>query len=340
MADFLSSWDTTKTSVGSSNADQIHLPLHNGGTYDFVIDWGDGGPTDHITVWNQAETTHTYASAGPYDLTIAGTCTGWRFNNTGDRLKILDISQWGTLKFGNLGSYFYGCENLTATATDVPDLTGTTALTNCFRGCLAFTSDLSAWDVHAVTNMYAIFRDCHVFNSDLSGWDVHAVTDMYSMFCYCYAFTSDLSGWDVHAVTNLQSTFYGCYDFTSDLSGWDVHAVTNMYAMFHDCHVFNSDLSAWDVHAVTNMTYMLTGANTFSSLNYSKALLAWSAQSLQASVTLGGGTRKYYKGTPTAARASIIANHGWTITDGGQEPGYSPFEGSPMLIADGSFQLT
>jgi surface protein len=255
MSDFLSHWDTTKTSTGSSNSDQIHLPLVSSGTYDFVVQWGDGN-NDHITVWNQAETTHTYASGGAYDLIITGTCTGWRFNNTGDRLKILNISQWGTFKFGNTGAYFYGCENLTATATDVPDLTGTASLNQCFRNCYVFNSDLSAWDVSAVTNM----------------------------------------------------TY-----------------------MFYGCSVFNSDLSAWDVHAVTSMSNMFTGSG-LSVLNYSKALLAWSALPLHASVTLSTGP-KYYAGTPASARASIIANHGWTITDGGLSTDYSPFQGNPMMMS-------
>ena len=56
MADFVSQWKTDNPGV--SNNDQITLPLVSGGTYNFLVQWGDGN-SDTITVWNQAETTHT-----------------------------------------------------------------------------------------------------------------------------------------------------------------------------------------------------------------------------------------------------------------------------------------
>ena len=78
---FISRWDTTATNSGSSNADQIRLPLESG-TYDFTIDWGDGS-SNSITAWDQAEVTHNYTSSGIYTLTITGTLVGWRFGNYG-----------------------------------------------------------------------------------------------------------------------------------------------------------------------------------------------------------------------------------------------------------------
>ena len=39
---FISRWDTTITSTGSSTNNQIKLPLESTGTYKFLIDWGDG----------------------------------------------------------------------------------------------------------------------------------------------------------------------------------------------------------------------------------------------------------------------------------------------------------
>ncbi len=37
---FVSVWNTSKTSMGSSNATQITLPLESSGVYNFNIDWG------------------------------------------------------------------------------------------------------------------------------------------------------------------------------------------------------------------------------------------------------------------------------------------------------------
>ena len=81
---FVSTWKTDNTSTGSSAANQVKLPLISLGTYNFRVEWGDG-TADNITVWNAAATTHTYASAGTYEINITGTLTGWQFNNTGDR---------------------------------------------------------------------------------------------------------------------------------------------------------------------------------------------------------------------------------------------------------------
>lgn len=91
---FSSTWDTTKTSTGSSAANQIKLPLIASGNYNFVVDWGDGS-TNTITAWNQADVTHTYASSGVKNVSIAGTIKGWQFANSGDKLKITDISRGG-----------------------------------------------------------------------------------------------------------------------------------------------------------------------------------------------------------------------------------------------------
>lgn len=75
LSSFISTWRTTNTSSGSSASNQVKLPLIDVGTYNFVVNWGDGNQ-DTITSWNQAETTHTYTSTGDYVITITGVLTG------------------------------------------------------------------------------------------------------------------------------------------------------------------------------------------------------------------------------------------------------------------------
>ena len=100
---FEATWTTSLTSTsfytpgnpykvtGATLANQIKLPLLSTGTYDFTIDWGDGSE-DTITAWDQAEVTHTYATAGEYTTTIIGTLKEWSFIGSGDILKITNIS--------------------------------------------------------------------------------------------------------------------------------------------------------------------------------------------------------------------------------------------------------
>ena len=49
------------TTQAGSLSTQFQLPLTSSSTPNFVISWGDGN-SDTITVWNQAETLHTYSA--------------------------------------------------------------------------------------------------------------------------------------------------------------------------------------------------------------------------------------------------------------------------------------
>ena len=88
--DFLSTWDTLELSTGSSANDQIKLPLVSSGSYNFLVDWGDG-QTDTITSPTDVAVIHTYSLSGVYTINITGTIVGWQFNDDGDRLKLLEI---------------------------------------------------------------------------------------------------------------------------------------------------------------------------------------------------------------------------------------------------------
>ncbi|MFW9974170.1 MAG: BspA family leucine-rich repeat surface protein [Candidatus Thorarchaeota archaeon] len=286
---FVSDWNTTRTTTDSSDSNQVRLPLEEGGTYHFLVDWGDG-LSDMIDTWNQPEVTHSYTSAGVYTIRIGGTLVGWRFNDKGDRLKLVEISQWGQLLLGNSGGYFFGCSNLNLTAKDSLNLTGTTSLSYLFcnceklgtsgnmngwnvssvtdmsymvRGALVFNQDISAWDVSSVTDMNHMFYDASAFNQDISAWDVSSVTDMSYMLHALNAFNQDISAWDVSNVIDMSYMFYYTSAFNQDISAWDVSSVTDMRGMFYWAAAFDQNIGAWDVSNVTDMSYMFYYASAF-----------------------------------------------------------------------------
>ena len=197
---FLSVWDTTKTSSGSSSSKQIRLPLYNGGKYNFTVDWGDGN-VSKVTSYNSANRTHTYDNSGTYTVKITGQIEGFRFNNAGDRNKLINITNWGPLNLGNLGGYFYGASNLVE-ILGKPNLTGTTNFQNMFRSAAKFNGSISGWDVSSVTNMNSMFYYATSFNQPLNNWDVSSVTSMYYMFGYASIFNQNLSGWNVCRVSS------------------------------------------------------------------------------------------------------------------------------------------
>ena len=289
-------FDVKTDNAGTSNNDQFTLPLDSAGTYNFVIDWGDGSAKETITTWNQAETTHTFSGgAGTYTINIWGTIILWYFASGGDKDKIVDISRWGTLQVGTTqGRYFQDCTNLTISSTDVIKTNLVSDMNLMFSGCTSLVDipNIRFWDTSGVTDMTGVFRDCDLFNADLSEWDVGNVTD-FTNFCI------------------------RARDFTSDLSAWDTSSMTRSVNMFNNANDFDSDCSAWDVSSLTDATNMFSDSN-LSNDNYNLLLEGWSAQSLQSSVPFHGGNSEWYFGYGGQSKYDIISGYSWTITDNGQ----------------------
>ncbi len=263
---FITSWKTDNS--GDTTDHQIQLPTVSTGTYDFIVDWGDGN-TDHITAYNDAAITHTYASIGTYTVVITGVFIGigwsWWSGISGDYSKFINISQWGILELGNEQGYFGGCDQLTITATDILDLTGTTDLTGTFDSCASITTipNINSWDVSAVTVMADMFGGATLFNDNIDGWDVSVVTDMNNMFSYANTFNQNLNDWDVSAVTDMSSIFNNVSMFNGNISNWNVGTVLNMQSMFNGAVVFNQNIGGWNTTSVTNMQSMFNGATIF-----------------------------------------------------------------------------
>src|SRR4030042_1760441 len=83
------------------------LPLISGGTYNFVVNWGDGSANSTVTAYNDVNRIHTYSSPGTYKVSMRGTCTLFQFNNIGDKLKVKKILDIVDMGFTHIN--FYGC---------------------------------------------------------------------------------------------------------------------------------------------------------------------------------------------------------------------------------------
>jgi len=262
---FISTWDTNNTSGGSSAFNQIQLPLKSNGTYDFVVYWGDG-TQDTITSWNQAETLHTYTSAGIYTISLIGTIQGFAFEQAGDLEKILSITTFGNVILGDYSNWvFGGCINLDLTAVqDVPDLSTMTTLEGMFNSYSFLTiNNLENWDLSNITNLIDMFNSASIFNQNIGGWNVSNVTNMSFVFANATAFNQDIGSWNVSSVTNMSSMFLDVNAFNQDISGWNVSSVTNMSNMFFKAFAFNQDIGAWNVSNVINMSAMFSNAIAF-----------------------------------------------------------------------------
>jgi surface protein len=184
-------------------------------------------------------------------------------------------------------------------------------MNNMFNGASSFNQALSAWNVSVVTAMNGMFSGASSFNQTLSAWNVSAVTTMSEMFSGASSFNQDINAWDVSAVTDMSFIFSGASSFNQDLSAWNVSAVTSMWSMFSGASSFNQALGAWNVSAVTTMSNMFSNT-PLSTLNFDALLQAWSLQTVQNNVTLGGGDNAY-SASSQAARDILTGTYTWTI---------------------------
>ena len=286
---FTSTWKTDNTSTGSSNNNQVRLPLMPDGAYNFLVNWGDG-TINTIASWNQAEATHTYAAIGTYTITITGYINGWSFaaispatGATGDRLKLLTITQWGCLQFNsnitdslvNTG-VFHTCSNLTLlTVSDTPNFKGSVSLFNFFRSCTALTTvnNINKWDVSNITYFRSTFREATNFNDNVGNWNTAKATDMAIMFYgstgptiagkFNNGGSSSIGNWNTSNVTNMANMFQYQPTFNQNLGAWDVSKVTSMASMFYGCNVApygtfdnggSDSINNWNTGNVTNMS--------------------------------------------------------------------------------------
>ncbi len=120
----------------NNGASGFTLPLVNGVTYNFYVNWGDG-TRDHITAWNQAEATHAYSDNAEYIVWVepGALMPRWSFNNGGSCTKLLQINSWGDVAWGsNMGSAFFGCSNLVFAANG-GNFAATTTFSSMFKDC-------------------------------------------------------------------------------------------------------------------------------------------------------------------------------------------------------------
>lgn len=259
-------------SVWAADAGEtITLPLIEDGDYNFVVYWGDD-ESSIVAAYDLSAASHTYTDAGEYTVTITGTIDGFNFYQTDESAaNILDITAWGQVTLGNSddGAYFRDCANLQITATDAPDLSGTTILKAMFRDATSFDSDINHWDVSDVTSMQDMFYGATNFDQPLDDWDVGSVTTFESMFRES-GFDQDISGWDVSQATTLKAMFKD-NNFNQPIGSWDISNVTSLYALFRGNEEFDQDLSGWG----DKLSNVVTMREMFRESTYNGDLSAW-----------------------------------------------------------------
>ena len=159
---FIIEVDTAK--AGASNSDQFEF---TGALGDYDVVAKQNGT--QVATFNDlsGQETITLPSSGIYVLEVnAKEVNGFSriaFDNGGDKDKITDIKQWGSVAWSSFSSAFYGCENMLVTATDVPNLSICVDYNNTFKNATLANPNMRNWDVSN-----AIFMSTMLENSNLS----------------------------------------------------------------------------------------------------------------------------------------------------------------------------
>ncbi len=255
---FITTWKTNNP--GSSNNTSITIPTTGAG-YNYDVDWNNDGTFDEFGL--TGDKTHDFGATGTYIIRIKGTFPRIYFNNTGDKLKIINIVQWGNIEWDNMNNAFYGCSNLTCTATDVADVQGVNDFSNAFNLCTVFNGDLSGWYMADALYLDAMFHSATVFNTNVSSWQVDRVRDFSDMFNSAISFNQNINTWNTSSASNMGGMFANAVNFNQRLDAWNTSSVSNFKGMFFQAIAFNKDIGGWETGNATVMDLMFSNAIAF-----------------------------------------------------------------------------
>jgi surface protein len=275
--------DQFKFRVVTSGVDEdFTIPTDISYVADYTIDWGDDSISD-ITSYDDVGLTHTFATAGTYDIEVRGKCELLKLNGNTQVTELLEMttadslsqvsfegsanlttidSTWNVMNLPvNLDSFFYNCSSLSIIPESL-DTSNVIAMSNMFYGATNFNQSLS-WDLSKVVTVSNMFYGATNFNSAVNFINMGASNkSMYRMFFYASSFNDpSVTNWDTSSVISMYQIFTEAIAFNQPLN-WDLSSTNTIYAMFSGATSFNSAVN------FTNMTVRLeTIERVFSAAN-------------------------------------------------------------------------
>ena len=275
------------TSKAGSNSDQFQFTGAQG-NYD-VVAKQNGIVVQTFRDLSDQETITFSNGSGVYVLEIkeksVNGFTGLRFNDSGDKLKLSKINQWG-LFADNRQGLFFGCLNLNTLANDIEWLNIVTDGSQMFQDC-PLQSLPSAMTLLNVENGSDMFRGCPL------------------TFLPFQMILSNLQ--------NGSQMFRGC-PLQSLPSAMTLANLQNGFLIFLGSQ-FTTLPSSITLSNLENGSLMFLGS-TINTQRYSILLIDMQNLNTNTNVTFHGGDSRY-NDEGEVARNLLINNQSWSFTDAG-----------------------
>jgi surface protein len=172
--------DSRNLSTGSSANNQFRITgaTVSTGTTFLATYSPESDPYNYTDVTlNVSSPVITFPTQGRYYVQVQTPFNRITFSNTGDRLKLIEVNQWGNIVWSSFASSFFGCSNfIGGVAIDIPNLSNVTSMQGMFLSAALFSQNIGNWDVSNVTNMSNMFSGATAFNQNIGGWNVSNVT--------------------------------------------------------------------------------------------------------------------------------------------------------------------
>ena len=343
----------------------VTLPLTNGAISTTVtVRWAQGVDSTPIAWTNGYRAiSHTYATAGTYEVQVCGQFTGFGASVVLHPY-LTKVISWGEAanSLTSLNNAFRGALILTDVPNTLPsnvtnlqgtfinakifndpdvsnwNVSGVTTLSETFSGASAFNQNLGSWDVGNVTTLSTTFANAEAFNNggsdSIKNWNTSKVTTMFSTFIGARAFNQPIGSWDVSKVSSFTSTFEAASVFNQSLANWNTTSATSMRGMFAYASKFDQNLGNWDTGKVTNFGSMFSGAYAFNN-GGSDTIKNWDTSAATTTASMFFDARKFNHPIPlkTFSSGTVAAAVSTKGTTGVAEVATLTFSG-PFVAGD------
>ena len=198
------------TSINASSK-TVSIPMVQGGTYDYWVDWGDGTTSTRIRTYNDTAATHTYAQDGEYTIKLTGIISQLQFKGN-IAVDLIEVTKCQS-SFSSIDSMFKDCTNLKAIPEDMFDNSiNINSAVSTFEGCTSLrTIPLGLFDNNInITTFENTFWKSGITSIPVGLFDSNnAVINFNSTFKDCYGLVSIPA--NLFSNNKLVINFYGTF---------------------------------------------------------------------------------------------------------------------------------